>query len=129
MVAYWDMSKTTSVLLLLSAIEEAPLYEGASPEALAVSKLERWLAEAGHVDIRLISEHVPGGKLFQGSVYAGSYNYFDIEGFLREVERQPWCDPNAVQVLVKHEHQEVFRLYMFKSGALNPILPLSGLGG
>ena len=54
---------------------------------------------------------VSGGyKWLQAIVYAWGANYLNTEAFLKVVRDAPWENPDHVQVFVKEEEEEVWRM-------------------
>ena len=44
-------------------------------------------------------------------VAIGAFNYLDVEGFMAAFYSAPWDDPETVQLLIKEQEQDSFKLY------------------
>jgi hypothetical protein len=64
-----------------------------------------------------------GDKYPECTIWAGAFNHFDIGLMLKHLESLAWEEPDFVQVMVKEQDEETFKVYMFDNGKLSLILP------
>jgi hypothetical protein len=57
-----------------------------------------------------VTEHAGGYKHMECNVYLSAFNHADTNVILEAVQQAPWRDRNMVQVFVKEQEEEVFRL-------------------
>ncbi|WP_278262272.1 squamosa promoter-binding protein 15 [Nocardia sp. AG03] len=60
-------------------------------------------------------------------IWAGALNGADLAAVLRRAAGLPWQIPHAVQVFVKDQYEEFFRLWMLRDGELRQYAPVSPL--
>lgn len=51
-----------------------------------------------------------GNKFFEGNIFIGAYNHFKTDDFIAHLKQIHWEEPDLVQVLVKEEWDEKFRI-------------------
>jgi len=51
-----------------------------------------------------------GDKMLEAQIYVGAFNYLDLEGFLEHVRGLAWQKDDSVQVFVKKQEEDVFRI-------------------
>ena len=52
-----------------------------------------------------------GSKYFEGKVYVGAYNYLDVKEFLYHLKyKVNWEDPESVQLIVKEQDDDLFKV-------------------
>lgn len=102
------MSKVTALILSISPLEN---------EEKVLSQLRGF--KYRNLEFNIVSIHdkaLPlgwygGTKFFPGHLFIGSYNYFGLDGFVRHLlNRMEWEDPEIVQLFVKEEEHEHYRL-------------------
>lgn len=105
------MSHVCDVLILASVMDE---------DSGAIGAVEAWLVEHRYAEVanalRRVDGNAGGFKAMQATVWAGAYNYLDIPAFLAAVWAAPWDSSEYVQVALKDEHDERWRLHDFGVG-------------
>ena len=51
-----------------------------------------------------------GNKFLEAPVYIGAYNHFDLNDFIDYLKLIEWAEPENVQLIVKEEEDEFFRI-------------------
>ena len=51
-----------------------------------------------------------GGKFLEAALYIGAFNHFDIEDFRKYLRKLNWEFPELVQLIVKEQDDEKFRI-------------------
>lgn len=51
-----------------------------------------------------------GTKFLEACLYIGAFNHFDLDGFVQHLKQMPWEEPENVQVIVKDQWDEKFRI-------------------
>lgn len=92
------MSVVTSVLLC-TGINDYGIFD-----------VNKWLVDSGNWVLEQINEYAGGRKSMQQDVYAGAYNYFDLDSFIAAVKTSRWEHPDDVQLLVNREEDDRFYL-------------------
>jgi hypothetical protein len=79
------------------------------PEIDSVNKFLREVDEncGQFVDV---SEYAGGTKHVECRVYLSAFNIIDTNTILRAIDRVPWRDKKMVQVFVKEQEEETFKL-------------------
>jgi len=85
------MSRVTNVILTA----HVGLQDGSDPEIASVNE---FLREAD------------GGSYMECRVYLSACNHAKTETILRAIDQTPWRDKETVQVFVKEQEEELFRL-------------------
>lgn len=100
------MSTVTDVILL------------AGTGDTGVEAVQKWLTTftTHNKALTNVKTNVGGDSVFQAELWAGSYNRFNTEGFLKQVEVAVWEYPDDVSVLVKEEHEDRFTKYDLSDG-------------
>lgn len=57
-----------------------------------------------------MSDHAGGTKYMECRVYLSAFNHADTETILKAVDQAPWRDKEQVQVFVKEQEEDLFRL-------------------
>jgi hypothetical protein len=57
-----------------------------------------------------VSEHAGGAKYIECRVYLSAFNHADTETILNAIDQAPWRDKDKVQVFVKEQEEELFRV-------------------
>lgn len=97
------MSHVTDILVLASCLDEP----GETATDGAIANLNAYLRS----DLVRLDEMAGGSKAMQATVWAGAYNYLNIEEFLAKVWEQKWELAADVQVLLKDEHDDRWTLH------------------
>ena len=97
-------------------------------------------AEYGYMNLKPLSgNHIPtsrdpyflggavlqfwgGSKSPQAELWAGAYNYLDLEWFVDLVASAPWESRDDVQLFVKGEWNNTFAVYQFVDGAFRRVV-------
>jgi hypothetical protein len=109
------LSWVTDVLVLCS-LEESLSEKGfvlpGQGDPLPFLEANEWLAERDLGALECFSQHLTGGrKAFQSPAYGAAINRLPVADFLSYIRGRAWANPNAVQVLIREEEQEVFTLH------------------
>ena len=99
------MSQVTNVILTA----HVGLTHGSDPEIDSVNKFLRE-KEDGYGQFVEVSEQAGGTKHMECRVYLSAFNHAETEAILRAVDQAPWRDKEMVQVFVKEQEEDVFRL-------------------
>jgi hypothetical protein len=51
-----------------------------------------------------------GNKFFEGNVFIGAYNHLNTEAFINHLKKIPWEAPDLVQLIIKEQEDEKFRI-------------------
>ena len=99
------MSRVTNVILTA----HVGLQDGSDPEIDSVNK---FLRDTGsdYGEFLEVSEHAGGTKHMECRVYLSAFNQRDTKTILKAVDQAPWRDKEMVQVFVKQQEEELFRL-------------------
>jgi hypothetical protein len=100
------MSRVTNVILTA----HVGLQDGSDPEIDSVNRFLRETDEAGCGEFVEVSEHAGGTKYMESRVYVSAFNHADTETILKAIDQAPWRDKETVQVFVKEQEEELFRL-------------------
>jgi hypothetical protein len=99
------MSRVTNVILTA----HVGLQDGSDPEIDSVNKFLRE-AGGGYGEFVDVSEQAGGTKCMESRVYLSAFNHADTETILKAIDQAPWRDKDMVQVFVKEQEEELFRL-------------------
>jgi hypothetical protein len=99
------VSSVTDIILILGCGEEKADRNTRS--------LNSWLREHSHspAELTKVDDHVIGGKAFQAEMYIAAVNYMDKDEFLAEFKGYDWEMSQEVQLWIKEEHEDRFRIY------------------
>ena len=53
----------------------------------------------------------------------GVLNHADEPAILKHLSRQPWAEPDGVQILLRNEDDHWYRMYMLRDGTLTQYAP------
>jgi hypothetical protein len=99
------MSRVTNVILTA----HVGMPDGADPEIDSINKVLREKGDS-HGQFVKVSEHAGGTKYMECRVYLSAFNHSDTETILNAIDQAPWRDKDMVQVFVKEQEEELFRL-------------------
>jgi protein associated with RNAse G/E len=51
-----------------------------------------------------------GTKMLEANLYVGAFNYLDLDEFITHLEKIRWEYPEEVQVIVKEQEDDLFRI-------------------
>lgn len=108
------MSVVTTVMVNVDSEDDkgrAALAEWREPQSGA------WLGSLGDAP----HEFWAGNKAPQVWLYAGAYNYLDLDEFLRFIASVPWEYPDAVQVFISGEWDTSFTIYNHRGEQVYPL--------
>jgi hypothetical protein len=99
------MSRVTNVILTA----HVGLPDASDPE---IDSVNRFLREAdeSHGQFVEVSEYAGGTKHMECRVYLSAFNKLDTDTILRAIEQAAWPDKDMVQVFVKEQEEDTFRL-------------------
>ena len=100
------MSVVTNVILTA----HVGLTDGSDPEINSVNRFLRETDVGGLGQFVEVSEKAGGTKYMECRVYLAAFNHGDTGVILRAVDQAPWRDKEMVQVFVKEQEEDVFRL-------------------
>ena len=100
------MSRVTNVILTA----HVGLLDGSDPEIDSVNKSLRDANGSGYGEFVEVSEQAGGTKHMECRVYLSAFNHADTDTILQAIDRAPWRDKDVVQVFVKEQEEELFRL-------------------
>lgn len=98
----FKMSHVTNILIL------APLIEARSD---AISNINNYLNNLNKGSLKTIDSCSGGTKAMEVSVYAGAFNYLDIEEFLEAFKEAPWREKDRIQLLICDQDDDKFSLH------------------
>lgn len=85
------------------------LKDGADPEIDSVNKFLRE-ADSGYGEFVEVSKQASGAKYMECRIYLSAFNHADTDTILQAIDQAPWRDKSMVQVFVKEQEEEFFRL-------------------
>jgi len=97
------MSRVTNVILTAHVTEEIE----------SVNRFLETTDGGGGGKFVEVTEHAGGYKQMECNVYLAAFNHADTNVILKAVQQAPWRDRNMVQVFVKEQEEEVFRLHWY----------------
>jgi len=100
------MSRVTNVILTAHVGRQ----DGSDPEIDSVNKVLRE-TDDNYGQFVEVTEHAGGTKYMECRVYLSAFNHTDTETILKAVDQAPWRDKEMVQVFVKEQEGDVFRLW------------------
>jgi hypothetical protein len=101
------MSRVTNVILTAHAGPQ----DGSNPEIDSVNKFLREAGGGGgYGEFVDVSEQAGGTKYMECRVYLSAFNRADTETILKAIDQASWRDKDMVQVFVKEQEEELFRL-------------------
>lgn len=92
------MSCVTNILLLTM------------PGEPGVQTAQGYLIALDQPQLVEVSRHTTGPKAFEGEVWIGAFNYFDLDRFCTGLRAVIWEFPECVQLLVKGDSDDVFEV-------------------
>lgn len=104
------MSFVTTVILIFPGLEN---------ETERINEVNSFRYNGHSLDIRSIESPnaeplvswYGGTKGAIGRIYIGSYNYFEVEAFLKHIANVRWEEPAYVQILIRNENEWNYSLY------------------
>jgi hypothetical protein len=99
------MSRVTNVILTAGV----GLLDGSDPEIDSVNEFLRKVDERGGQFVE-VSEKAGGTKHMECRVYLSAFNHVHTDMILRAIDQAPWRERDMVQVLVKEQEEDTFRL-------------------
>lgn len=80
------------------------------PEIDSVNKFLQEADGGGYGKFIEVSGYSGGTKHMECRIYLAAFNHTDTETILKAVDQAPWRDKEMVQVFVKEQEEELFRL-------------------
>jgi hypothetical protein len=99
------MSRVTNVILTA----HVGIPDGGDPEIDSINKILRG-KEDSYGQFVEVSEYAGGAKYMECRVYLSTFSHADTETILNAIDQAPWRDKDMVQVFVKEQEEELFRL-------------------
>lgn len=93
------MSTVTDIIILCPPLEDK------------VPALNEWLISKYNCTLKEISGFSGGNKVMQNQLWTTAINGFDTMGFLAMLREIEWSCAGDIQVLIKEEHEEQFKMY------------------
>lgn len=100
------MSRVTNVILTA----HVGLQDGSDPEIHSVNKFLQEAEDGGYGQFVEVSEQAGGAKYMECRVYMSAFNHADTEIILKAIDQAPWRDKDMVQVFVKEQEEDLFRI-------------------
>jgi len=100
------MSVVTNVILTAHVGPQG----GSDSEIHSVNKFLKEARGGGFGTFTEVSDHAGGPKRMECRVYLSAFNHADTETILNAVDQAPWRDKRMVQVFIKEQEDELFRL-------------------
>jgi hypothetical protein len=103
------MSRVTNVILTAHVLA----HNGLDDEIAAVNQFLRENDVGDYGEFVEVTPHAGGTKHMECRVYLSAFNHADTNTtniILRAVDQAPWRDKEMVQVFVKEQEEELFRL-------------------
>lgn len=99
------MSHVTDFILITA------LYDGASNCDTMEGHNAKYYSNLTGIDFKYISDYTGGNKAIQCDIFMSAMNYYDIDVALEYLNKIKWENPECVQLMVKDEHEDVFKIY------------------
>ena len=84
--------------------------DGSDPEIDSINKFLQESNGGGYGKFIEVSDHAGGTKYMECRVYLSAFNHAETEIILKAVDQAPWRDREMVQVFVKEQEEDLFRL-------------------
>lgn len=103
-----EMSHVTDIILS-TTIDDGAELEGEHPNT---DQLNMYLNE-NHNGCSLVKadDKAGGGKAMQCDLFIAAINHLNIPDFLERFYQIAWEYPESVQLMLKDEHEDIFRIY------------------
>ena len=103
------MSIVTNILLC-TAPDDGGIEDGDNPNA---ERLSAWLTErhGAACALKRLDVHAAGNKRMEADVYGVAVNMLDADALLEAFRSIKWGQPSSVQMLLKEQGDDAFRLY------------------
>ncbi len=115
------MSWVSGVILIVELGEyyddetDKPICE--VPDDLpAVKEINQWLDERLNEKLTCLSSLMKSGKVMPAEVFAGAFNYLNVNAFDDFVRSRKWKRPENIQLLIKDQEEERFILTDMSDG-------------
>ncbi len=102
------MSLVTNIVFAFSIIEEND--PGDEDKYLLVEKINQWLSERGYGEFGDADQSNRGFKALEIPTYVGAFNFLMLDEFLEFIKALPWKEPENVQIFIKEQGDEKYRL-------------------
>ena len=111
------MGWVIDVLLLFSLDEVYDDECEELEEVIPLNSINAWLAEYRFSSLIHLDQYINTGKAMNACVYGGAYNSLKFDEFIEVVTKQPWKEPQNVQLLIKDEPDDRFTLHTLSAYA------------
>ncbi len=102
------MSHVTDIIII-TRLEESDYAEDVYPNIEELSKYIK--TEFSSSGFNIVSTFAGGNKAVQADIFMCAVNGMDIPKFLTKCKTIKWNDPDSIQILIKDEHWELFKMY------------------
>jgi hypothetical protein len=85
-------------------------HSDSDPEIDSVNKFLRETEGGGAGDFVEVSQHAGGTKHMECRVYASAFNHAETNVIVRAVDQAPWRDKEMVQLFIKEQEQDLFKI-------------------
>lgn len=79
-------------------------------EIASVNQFLRNNTDGGNGEFSDVTDHAGGPKHMECRVYLSAFNHASTDVIIKAVEQAPWRDREMVQVFVKEQEEELFKL-------------------
>lgn len=101
------MSHVTDIILI-TAIEDGV---GEAEEHPNAEKIHKFICSKYVAGLKKVDELSGGNKAMQCDVFMTAINYLDIPALVDFFYEIKWEMPECVQLLIKDEHDDIFKIY------------------
>ena len=103
------MSKVTNLILTISDLHDDDKL--GQINSFVYDGIQMNLVSAAFDDDAVNRTSWYGGTRFlEAEIYIGAFNYFPLKDFINHLKQIKWENPNSVQLIVKEENDEKFRI-------------------
>jgi len=106
------MSWVSDVLLCMNLEERIDEEMNVLSSCEPIDQINQWLGDRELGTLAELSTHMAtGGKASQCYVFGGAFNYLKADEFRDYVFSRSWVAPESVQLFIKDEQDDRFRLF------------------
>ncbi len=105
------MSLVTNIILSFCNIEEHEV--GAEEDEYAnVNLINKWLnsEDRSYGELKDVSEYAGGRVCFEAPLFIAGFNFLVKDEFIAFVKSLPWEEPENVQVMIREQEDDKFRI-------------------
>lgn len=63
-----------------------------------------------------LNDHIKSDRAFEADMWAGAFNYLDLDDLIKKLAAIPWTEPEYVQLLTQGQAEMAFTLWRIRSG-------------